>query len=69
MVDPKEQTRIAIAQMLTYIQGLEYFEEKQKLVFTLIDLEWSLRTKEIAAEKIEDIPEEFNNGHEEGWNT
>ncbi len=79
MVDAKEQTRIAIAQMVTYIQGLEHFDGKQKLVFTLIDLEWSLRKPEIGPvvynkeclntmkEILDD--EEFKNGHEEGWNT
>lgn len=68
MVDAKEQTREAIVQMLLYIEGLGQFEGKQKLVYTLIDLEWSLRSKEPKIEKIEDeIPEELNGGHESGW--
>ena len=66
MGDPQEQTREAIQKMVVYIEGLQHFEGKQKLVFTLIDLEWSLRQPD-EVKALEDLPEEFASGHESGW--
>ena len=69
MVDSKEQTREAILGLITHVCSMEWFERKQEVVNALYNIEWSLRPKDMKIEKIEDIPEEFENGHEEGWNT
>lgn len=66
MGDSREQTREAIQKMVVYIESLEHFEGKQKLVFTLIDLEWSLRQPD-EVKALEELPEELAGGHESGW--
>jgi hypothetical protein len=67
MVNSKEQTLKAIQELITYVAGIGHFDQKNDVMNSLMDIEWTLREPEVDEEDTDIWDNELHGGIESPW--